>query len=157
MTDVANLRAKNPWRLDLLVSYSGAAYRRSAPVAKHVASAHGVHESRARRYRIGDVSSPLAKALVHLASSPHTSAWPACVEALALVTQLQIEDATDDVLAARRAELVEMEHDLERDENRATCARDDAACLAAHTAKAEVHLELMCILRVQMERKARKQ
>lgn len=154
MSSVNDLRARNPWRLDQLIAYSGKAYRRSAP-AKSVAAAHKLEASRGRRYCIGDVNSPLAKALAYLASCPFTDSFPALIEGYATVTQREIWDATDDALAARRAELEMIEHDLERDENRATYMHDDDACIEAHARKAAVHLELHAIIREQRERKSR--
>ena len=155
MSASTELRARKPWRLDQAITYSGNAYRRSAPVAKHVARAHSIDDSRARRYRLGDVNSPLCKALAHLATCALTTAFPALTEAIALVLQIEVESATHDELVARRAELVDMEHDLERDENRATCDRRDDALIEAHIRKAECHLELAAIIREQRERRRR--
>lgn len=148
---ITELRKRAPYRLDQVITYSGNGYRRSARLGKHVACAHGIDESRGRRYRRGDENAPLTHALAYLATCPRTSAWPAIVEGIALVTQIEIERASTEELAARRAELEEIEHQLEAHENRATWARDDDACIEAHARKAEVHLELMAIIRRQKQ------
>lgn len=153
MTAAAQLRTREPWRLDALIQYSGDAYRRAARTAKHVATAHGLSVSRAVRYRQGDPSAPLTHALTSLATAERTTAWPALVEGIALVTQLEIEKLSEADLVNRRAELDGRSFDLNRDAHHAIYAGDDAEAERVHAELAALHLEQLAIVRVLREKR----
>lgn len=124
MSSVRSLRQRDPYKLDAVVRYAGAGYRRSAAVDKHLAAAEELSRSRANRLRNGDdphspAARALAEAVVLLAEHPSTSPWPILTEARIVVIQARIKDASDDVLRARLTKLDEDEIDALADLGRA--------------------------------------
>lgn len=148
-----DLRARQPYKLDALVAYSGAAYRRAGQNGKHIAAAHGLHRSRGTRYQQGDPGSPLAKALFALSAGDKTTAWPCITEAHALVNQQEICDRPTHELQDRRAELEGLRFDLRRDEDHAVYMGVSTQDVRARLA--DLYLELLAIERELDERKAR--
>jgi transcriptional regulator with XRE-family HTH domain len=140
------LRARDPYRMDAIVNAAGTGYARAGR-GKAIAKAHGLSVSRASRYRAGDAGSPLAHALLWLASSPLTTAYPALVEAQALVAQEQVKPMTAEQLTRRRAALMQEKFDLDRDVMLAAYDGDEEVAENAHAKLAALHMEALAITR----------
>jgi hypothetical protein len=146
MSAATALRKRDPYRLQQIITYSGRGYR-SAGTGKQVAAAHDLHRTRGTRYQIGDVSAPLTHALLALSECEFTTAYPALVQALALVFMAETDGQSDEALRARRAELVQEKFGLDAAAYAAIYDGDDAAAEDAHEKLAALHLELLAILR----------
>jgi transcriptional regulator with XRE-family HTH domain len=142
----AVLRRRDPYTLDRIVAAAGNGYARAGR-GKAVAKAHGLSVSRASRYRAGDAGSPLAHALLWLATSPLTTAYPALVEAQALVAQEQVKPMTAEQLVRRRAALMQEKFDLDRDVMLAAYDGDEEVAENAHAKLAALHMEALAITR----------
>jgi hypothetical protein len=147
-----NARRSRPWVRDLCVFRSGEAYRRAGR-SKAIAAAHGgLHVSRGSAYRRGDGGSPLAHAMLYLAQSDRTSAFPAVTEARALVLELEVDHLATPVLATRRTALLREVVRLHADLCYALLAGDPAGCAAALAPLADAATELLAIERALLER-----
>lgn len=148
-------RVREGYRLDALVSYGAGIACRVAPSQKKYMSALEVSQPTASRRRSGDRHSPETKYLQQLASAPSANAWVAIAEGIAVVNQKQIAGAHTSTLEIRLRQLNDLEHSVEAEENRQTCAthctnpspdqREEAAIACIR--EAEINLERAAIHR----------
>ena len=118
----AQLRRRDPIRLDMLVSYAAGADRRGHPgKAIRYAHAHGVSRTRASRALNGsDPYSPGAKHLVYVEElRRNADPWPHVTEVISVAMQ-SVEDLSYAELCALLERLDDEEDVHEASENRST-------------------------------------
>ena len=145
------IRDRDPFRHHHLVERAASVMTKCAPNAKSLGYAIGISEDRAREHFRGDTHSHCYRALEladGLAADDRCSALPLAFEILQLANA-QLHRRPTDWLVRRFHELTHIEDDLERDENRASRARDlallweaDRAEGAAQYERAEITAEL---------------
>lgn len=150
------------FRFDALQQRSGAALSRSfGGVQKRYCRAVGIDPSNGSRHFRGQ-NAPATKFLFQIATADKATAFPIIAEAIAVVNQAQLREASVQQLHARLNELNEAEHSADADEDRQamrsvanpSIAQLEAAALAdVHIA--EITLERAAVLRELAERNRR--
>jgi hypothetical protein len=108
MSAVTLLRQHDPLRLDAIVERSSWAARRSASTGAAYGAAFGLSDTRGKRARLGDVSSPAAKNLItieNLARGNGTTARAQIAEEMNLLRRIEVESKTNDELRELFADL----------------------------------------------------
>ncbi|MHB1170678.1 MAG: hypothetical protein ACYC28_15485 [Longimicrobiales bacterium] len=135
------LRKSNPRLADDFVRWGAHVARRSSSTDKRLGSALRVDRSRGTRYRNGsDPHSPFANSLAlhhQLAHADTAQAWSLIVAEKVVVRKAEIERASLDELRARLAELNDIEHHAEMEENAAVLRAAIEDTPESHIAAAE--------------------
>jgi hypothetical protein len=135
-----------------LAEYATRALPRIAPVRKHWQRIWQIKtRGHVSRQYSGERTTPVTtvlQTLDKLARGAGTTPWPLLAEGYVVVTQAEIEKAATPVLEARLAELNDMEHDVEAQENRATAqCKSRLERAEANIREAEIQLERAAIER----------
>lgn len=140
-TALTHLRKTDPRAADEIVRWGAKVAKRSSSSDKRLASALRVDRTRGTRYRNGsDPHSPFATSLAlhhQLAQADTAQAWALIVAEKVIVRKAEIERASLDELRARLAELNEIEHRAEMEENAAVLRAAVEDTPEAHIAAAE--------------------